>query len=48
MKPEYIRTSLKKMWLEDFYSFCESDVMKNEYIIVNANLLGSNIGIIEI
>jgi len=23
MKPEYIRTSLKKMWLEDFYEFCK-------------------------
>ena len=23
LKPEYIRTSLKKMWLEDFYKFCE-------------------------
>ena len=22
LKPEYIRTSLKKMWLEDFYNFC--------------------------
>ena len=22
MKPEYIRTSLKKLWLEDFYEFC--------------------------
>lgn len=21
MKPEFIRTSLKKMWLEDFYQF---------------------------
>lgn len=24
MKPEFIRTSLKKMWLEDFYDFCET------------------------
>jgi V-type H+-transporting ATPase subunit d len=24
LKPEYIRTSLKKLWLEDFYQFCES------------------------
>lgn len=23
LKPEYIRTSLKKLWLEDFYKFCE-------------------------
>lgn len=23
MKPEFIRTALKKMWLEDFYSFCQ-------------------------
>lgn len=23
MKPEYIRTSLKKLWLEDFYEFCQ-------------------------
>jgi V-type H+-transporting ATPase subunit d len=22
LKPEYIRTSLKKMWLEDFFNFC--------------------------
>ncbi|CAD8057005.1 unnamed protein product [Paramecium primaurelia] len=27
MKPEYIRTSLKKMWLEDFYLFCEQELM---------------------
>jgi len=27
MKPEYIRTSLKKMWLEDFYAFCEAEVI---------------------
>lgn len=24
MKSEYIRTSLKKMWLEDFYAFCST------------------------
>ena len=24
MKPEFIRTSLKKMWLEDFHEFCEN------------------------
>ena len=24
LKPEYIRTSLKKLWLEDFYEFCET------------------------
>lgn len=24
MKPEFIRTSLKKMWLEDFYDFCDT------------------------
>ena len=23
LKPEYIRTSLKKLWLEDFYEFCK-------------------------
>lgn len=23
LKPEYIRTSLKKLWLEDFSKFCE-------------------------
>ena len=23
LKPEYIRTSLKKLWLEDFYQFCQ-------------------------
>jgi hypothetical protein len=26
MKPEYIRTSLKKMWLEDFHEYCETRV----------------------
>ena len=26
MKPEYIRTSLKKLWLEDFYEFCEREI----------------------
>lgn len=25
-KPEEIRTSLKKMWLEDFYNFCQEKV----------------------
>lgn len=35
MKPEDIRTSLKKMWLEDFYDFCTglksttSDMMRD-------------------
>lgn len=24
MKPEFIRTSLKKMWLEDFHQFCQA------------------------
>lgn len=24
MKPEFIRTSLKKMWLEDFYQFVKA------------------------
>jgi V-type H+-transporting ATPase subunit d len=24
MKPEYIRTSLKKLWLEDFYDWCQT------------------------
>lgn len=24
MKPEYIRTSLKRLWLEDFYEFCSN------------------------
>ncbi len=24
LKPEYIRTSLKKLWLEDFYEYCET------------------------
>jgi V-type H+-transporting ATPase subunit d len=23
LKPENIRTALKKLWLEDFYQFCE-------------------------
>lgn len=26
MKPEYIRTSLKKMWLEDFYRYSEENL----------------------
>lgn len=26
MKPEFIRTSLKKMWLEDFYEFCQNNL----------------------
>ena len=26
MKPEYIRTSLKKMWLEDFFRYSEENV----------------------
>lgn len=26
MKPEFIRTSLKKMWLEDFQHFCEKNL----------------------
>lgn len=26
MKPEYIRTSLKKLWLEDFYDFCTKNL----------------------
>lgn len=24
MKPEHIRNSLKKMWLEDFYNYCSN------------------------
>jgi V-type H+-transporting ATPase subunit d len=27
MKPEYIRTSLKRMWLEEFHAFCEEAVI---------------------
>jgi V-type H+-transporting ATPase subunit d len=26
MKPEYIRTSLKKLWHEDFYEFCQRNL----------------------
>jgi len=26
MKPEFIRTSLKKMWLEDFIAFCQDNL----------------------
>ena len=26
MKPEFIRISLKKMWLEDFYDFCMNNL----------------------
>lgn len=37
MKPEYIRTSLKKMWLEDFYSFCEEEVLIIMLYIVITN-----------
>eukprot|EP01017_Pseudomicrothorax_dubius_P022737 TRINITY_DN2456_c0_g1_i2.p1 TRINITY_DN2456_c0_g1~~TRINITY_DN2456_c0_g1_i2.p1 ORF type:complete len:386 (-),score=119.40 TRINITY_DN2456_c0_g1_i2:120-1277(-) len=29
IKPEFIRTSLKKMWLEDFYTFCENELDDN-------------------
>ncbi|CAD8050647.1 unnamed protein product [Paramecium primaurelia] len=40
MKSEYIRTSQQKIWLEDFYSFCESEVLQKEYYtIINANFL---------
>ena len=26
MRPEFIRTSLKKMWIEDFALFCENNL----------------------
>jgi V-type H+-transporting ATPase subunit d len=26
LKPENIRTALKKLWLEDFYQFCEENL----------------------
>jgi V-type H+-transporting ATPase subunit d len=26
MKAEFIRTSLKKMWLEDFYEYCSTEL----------------------
>lgn len=26
LKPEYIRTSLKKLWLEDFSEFCQRNL----------------------
>lgn len=26
LRPEFIRTSLKKMWLEDFYNFCSENL----------------------
>ena len=26
MKPEFIRTSLKKIWIEDFYIFCTTQL----------------------
>jgi V-type H+-transporting ATPase subunit d len=34
IKPEYIRTSLKKMWLEDFYKFCDENLntISKEYM----------------
>jgi V-type H+-transporting ATPase subunit d len=38
LKPEYIRTTLKKLWLEDFHAFCQqylnatSDDMMNDLI----------------
>lgn len=38
MKPEYIRTSLKKLWLEDFYVYCDENVPKNLTIIAKLNL----------
>ena len=27
MKPEFIRTSLKRMWLEDFAKYCEYNLV---------------------
>ncbi len=27
MRPEFIRTSLKKMWLEDFADFCSENLV---------------------
>lgn len=35
IKPEYIRTSLKKMWLEDFYNFCTKNLngISQEYML---------------
>lgn len=29
MKTVNIKTSLKKIWLEDFYSFCENNLADN-------------------
>lgn len=43
LKPEYIRTSLKKLWLEDFHLFCQqflnstSDNMMNDLIKFEAD-----------
>lgn len=26
LRPEFVRTTLKKMWLEDFYDFCDNNL----------------------
>lgn len=35
LKPEYIRTSLKKLWLEDFYEFCEAKLNPTSWAMMN-------------
>lgn len=55
MKPEFIRTSLKKMWLESFYEFCRDnlnptsgelmeDLLKNEADFKTIQVVYNSIG----
>ena len=55
LKPEYIRTSLKKLWLEDFYQFCQhflnstsdnmmSDLLKFEADFKTIQVIYNSIG----
>ena len=34
MKPEYIRTSLKKLWLEDFYDYCSKNLNSTSWAMM--------------
>lgn len=34
MKPEYIRTSLKRMWLEEFFNFSDQSINSTSKDIV--------------
>jgi V-type H+-transporting ATPase subunit d len=42
MKPEYIRTSLKRLWLEDFFEFCETEVFHIIFMRVKRNIKRTN------